>query len=107
MGRPFFEGRASLNIGPELHRCDWAGALPFFAIPDPTDKNPRNVSGPYYNDTTCIDCDICRDIAPKIVFRDDVEEMSYVGRQPANEEEVALAEDALSQCPTETIGRDG
>jgi ferredoxin len=31
----------------------------------------------------------------------------YVGRQPANEQEVALADDAISQCPTGTIGSDG
>ena len=41
-----------------------------------TDKSPRNVPGPYYNDNTCIDCGICRDIAPEIFHRDDVEAMS-------------------------------
>jgi ferredoxin len=77
------------------------------AMADRTDKNPRNVSGPYYNDTTCIDCDICRDIAPENFRRDEESEMSYVGRQPATEEEIALAEEAIETCPTATIGRDG
>ena len=76
------------------------GSYCFSAMADRTDKNPRNVPGPYYNDNTCIDCGISRDIAPEIFHRDDVEAMSYVGRQPANEQEVALADDAISQCPT-------
>ena len=31
---------------------------------DPTDRVPENVSGIYYVDTQCIDCDVCRDTAP-------------------------------------------
>jgi len=72
-----------------------------------TDKNPLNVAGDYYNDMTCIDCDLCREIAPTFFTRDDEEGLSYVHRQPITPAEIALAEEALASCPTETIGSDG
>jgi len=74
---------------------------------DPTNKSPGNVPGRYYVDDTCIDCDLCRETAPSVFKRNDVDGMSYVHRQPVSEEEIALAEEALAGCPTETIGRDG
>jgi ferredoxin len=74
---------------------------------DKTDKNPLNVSGKYYNDMSCIDCDLCREIAPQIFTRDDDEGLTYVHRQPENQSEIGLAEEALNACPTETIGNDG
>ena len=72
-----------------------------------TDKVPQNVSGPYYNDSTCIDCDLCRELAPQIFTREDGGGYSYVFRQPVTPDEVALAEDARQSCPTESIGNDG
>jgi ferredoxin len=74
---------------------------------DKTDKNPLNVSGKYYNDISCIDCDLCREMAPQIFMRDDDEGLTYVYRQPESEAEIALTEEALNACPTETIGNDG
>lgn len=74
---------------------------------DRTDKNPLNVPGKYYNDLTCIDCDLCREIAPQVFTRDDDEGLSYVWKQPVTPEEIAAAEDARHSCPTETIGDDG
>jgi ferredoxin len=71
------------------------------------DKSPENAPGRYYVDNTCIDCDMCREIAPQIFKRHDDGAYSYVYRQPVTEEEVALAEEALVHCPTETIGNDG
>lgn len=71
------------------------------------DKTPENVPGRYYVDNTCIDCDMCREIAPQIFKRHDDGAYSYVYRQPITEEEIALAEEALAHCPTETIGNDG
>jgi ferredoxin len=76
-------------------------------MPDPTDKNPLNVPGPYYNDHTCTDCDLCREIAPEIFTRDDREALTYVWKQPSTAEEIAKAEDARLSCPSETIGNDG
>ena len=74
---------------------------------DKTDKNPLNVPGRYYNDLSCIDCDLCRETAPQFFTRDDDEGLSYVWKQPVTVEEVAAAEEALFGCPTITIGNDG
>jgi ferredoxin len=74
---------------------------------DRTDKHSLNVPGAFYNDGSCIDCDLCREIAPAIFRRDDDSGGSYVWHQPANEAEFALALEALASCPTETIGSDG
>jgi ferredoxin len=74
------------------------------------DKNERlsqNISGPYYVDSTCIDCDMCRGNAPNYFKRDDDTGYSVVYRQPATPEERALAEESLQNCPTNSIGNDG
>ncbi len=73
---------------------------------DPLDRNPENVPGPFFVDSTCIDCDMCREIAPQFFRRSDESAMSYVYRQPVSEEDIKLAESAMTQCPTETIGRE-
>jgi len=74
---------------------------------DPTDRVPENVSGTYYVDTQCIDCDVCRDTAPDNFTRADDNGYSFVYKQPANGEERALCEEALLACPVEAIGNDG
>ena len=78
-----------------------------WGMADKTDKNPLNVPGSYYNDLSCIDCDLCRDTAPQFFTRDDDEGLSYVWKQPVTAEEIAVAEEARLGCPTETIGADG
>ena len=72
---------------------------------DKHDMNPLNAPGKFYNDLSCID--LCREIAPEIFKRDDIEGLTYVSKQPTSPEEIALAEQALEACPTETIGDDG
>ena len=52
------------------------------------DKTPENVPGRYYVDNTCIDCDMCREIAPQIFKRHDDGAYSYVYRQPVTEEQM-------------------
>lgn len=71
------------------------------------DKNPGNVPGPFYVDTTCIDCDMCRELAPDSFRRDDDRGVSFVFRQPSTEHELAQAREAMETCPTNTIGDDG
>jgi len=71
------------------------------------EKNPGNVPGPFYVDTTCIDCDMCRELAPATFRRNDDLGVSIAFHQPANEEELAQARDAMENCPTNTIGDDG
>lgn len=71
------------------------------------DKLPENVSGKYYVDRSCIDCDVCRDTSPKNFAREDENGYSFVYRQPETPEEIALCEEALMVCPVEAIGNDG
>lgn len=63
---------------------------------------PENVPGDFFVDSTCIDCDACRQIAPK-TFADDGD-TSIVKRQPADDEETKRALMALVACPTASIG---
>jgi ferredoxin len=66
---------------------------------NPRDKAAENIPGRYYNDTSCIDCDQCRELAPQFFKRHDDGGYTYVYRQPVTPEEVALAEDALQSAP--------
>lgn len=73
----------------------------------PSERLPQNAPGKYYVDTTCIDCDQCRAMAPDLFGRNDDSGMSFVSRQPASAEEVALAEEVIAACATASIGNDG
>ena len=73
---------------------------------DRNNKTPENVPGPYYVDNTCIDCDMCRTTAPDFFRRNDEGGYTYVYRQPATPEEIAVAEEARN-CPVDSIGNDG
>lgn len=71
-----------------------------------TKRLPTNVPGKWYVDANCIDCDLCRETAPAVFRRDDENGNSFVFHQPETEEELRLAEEALSGCPVEAIGKD-
>lgn len=70
-------------------------------------KPPQNVPGAYYVDDSCIDCDMCRNTAPDFFKRYDEGGYTVAVRQPQTPEEIALAEEALHECPTDSIGNDG
>ena len=70
-------------------------------------KYSENVPGKFYVDNSCIDCDLCRETAPEFFRRNDDEGHTYVWKQPVTPEEFQLADEAMSACPTETIGNDG
>lgn len=74
---------------------------------DPKDKVPENAPGRYFVDSTCIDCDACREMAPDNFVRSDEEGYSYVAKQPETPEEEAQCKDALEGCPVEAIGNSG
>ena len=61
-----------------------------------------NAAGEFYVDSSCIDCDLCRQIAPG-VFQD-AGDTSVVRRQPEGAAETLRAEMALVTCPTASIG---
>jgi glyoxylase-like metal-dependent hydrolase (beta-lactamase superfamily II)/ferredoxin len=64
---------------------------------------PENVAGPFFVDESCIDCAVCRHLAPAVFARTD-RELSFVSRQPASDEERTRALMALVACPTSSIG---
>ncbi len=72
-----------------------------------SDRTPDNVPGRYYIDTTCIDCQQCRVMAPDLFARNEDTGLSFVRRQPQNEDEILIAEEALEACATTSIGNDG
>ena len=50
---------------------------------------------------------VCRPPVPTPYKRDDDGGHSYLYKQPENDEETKLCEEALVGCPGEAIGRDG
>jgi ferredoxin len=74
---------------------------------DKANRYAQNASGGFYVDDQCIDCDLCRETAPANFTRDDDGGHSYVHKQPENDEERKLCEEALAGCPVEAIGSDG
>ena len=71
------------------------------------EKNQGNAPGAFYVDSSCIDCDMCRETAPATFRRNEDIGFSIVYQQPATPEEIALANEAMIGCPTESIGNDG
>jgi len=69
---------------------------------DISKKLNGNAPGEFYVDSSCIDCDLCRQIAPD-VFREEGD-ASVVRRQPGTPAETLRAEMALLTCPTASIG---
>jgi glyoxylase-like metal-dependent hydrolase (beta-lactamase superfamily II)/ferredoxin len=74
---------------------------------DPRRRHPANVAGPWFVDTTCIDCDACRQLAPAVFAEDGDFGQSTVKSQPQGPEERRAAERALVACPTASIGIEG
>src|ERR1019366_2464702 len=63
---------------------------------------PQNIEGEFYVDSSCIDCDACRQIAPENFG--DHGGQSSVYRQPQDPGELHRAFMALVACPTASIG---
>jgi len=62
----------------------------------------ENIPGNFFVDDTCIDCDLCRQIAPS-VFKEEYDHSS-VYHQPGSPGETHRAAMALVACPTGSIG---
>ena len=62
----------------------------------------ENVDGPFFVDSSCIDCDTCRQLAPAVFA--DQGSYSYVRSQPRNAAEERSALRAVVACPTGSIG---
>jgi ferredoxin len=70
------------------------------------DRVGRGVPGRFYVDSKCIDCDLCRDIAPEFFARDD-DGYSKVIKQPDSDGEIDTCVEAMDSCPVGAIGDDG
>ena len=66
------------------------------------DRIDANVAGEFYVDSSCIDCDTCRTLAPE-TFGDGPGQARVV-EQPANSDGELRALMALVSCPTSSIG---
>lgn len=69
---------------------------------DPRKSLSNNISGDFYVDSTCINCDTCRQLAPAVFGEAD--DFSFVRQQPATDLEARQATRALLACPTGSIG---
>ena len=63
----------------------------------------ENAPGDLFVDSSCIECDTCRELAPEI-FGSTKSGQSFVRRQPAAESEWRPALWAVVSCPTASIG---
>ena len=90
-----------------------AGSRPVYAwsskkiMADVANRYPENITGKYYVDNQCIDCDLCRETAPSNFGRNDDGGYSYVYKQPTTPEEEKLCKEAMEGCPVEAIGDNG
>jgi glyoxylase-like metal-dependent hydrolase (beta-lactamase superfamily II)/ferredoxin len=69
---------------------------------NPARAYPENTPGTFFVDDTCIDCDLCRQIAPSTF--EDGGDHSAVYHQPQSAAEGHRAAMALVACPTGSIG---
>lgn len=72
---------------------------------DPAKAVEDNVPGEFFVDTTCINCDTCRQLA-RGTFQDQGE-FSFVYQQPGDDAQKQAATRALLSCPTGSIGTRG
>ena len=65
-------------------------------------RQTQNIKGDFYIDSTCIDCDTCRWMAPEVFNRQGSQSAVY--QQPATTTARQRAMQALLSCPTASIG---
>jgi len=100
------------SLGQGAGRAGSGKLVPSYRLTQPTlmatltDRVPQNITGKYYVDSTCIDCDQCRAISPDFFGRTE-DGMSFLKKQPATSDEVAQVEEAMTSCATASIGSDG
>ncbi len=69
---------------------------------NPKKRLPENAPGDFFVDSTCIDCDTCRQLAPSVFAEGDGH--ALVHHQPATGGDRRIALQALVCCPTGSIG---
>src|SRR5262245_9759066 len=86
-------------IGIITHRVECSGRR---VMANYRKSVPENVPGDFFVDSTCIDCDACRQIASSVFGEGS--ETSFVKSQPQTSNERRKALQALLACPTGSIG---
>jgi ferredoxin len=76
-------------------------------MPDRTARLPENFGAPFYVDSHCVDCEVCRDIAPENFRRIAAKRYVIVFSQPKDSLQENLCREAMECCPVEAIGDDG
>ena len=69
---------------------------------NPSKRVSENAPGDFFVDSTCIDCDTCRQIAPAVFG--EAPGTSFVKAQPTASDDRRVALRALLACPTGSIG---
>jgi len=69
---------------------------------NPSKRLDSNIAGNFYVDGTCINCDTCRQLAPKTF--EGIGEFSAVSCQPESDDHIHRAYQALLACPVGSIG---
>ncbi|MBX9581471.1 MAG: MBL fold metallo-hydrolase [Gemmataceae bacterium] len=69
---------------------------------NPRERVAENAPGDFFVDSTCIDCDTCRQIAPRVFGQ--AATTSFVKAQPTAGADRRVAIQALLACPTGSIG---
>jgi glyoxylase-like metal-dependent hydrolase (beta-lactamase superfamily II)/ferredoxin len=64
----------------------------------------ENVTGDLFVDDSCIDCETCRVLAPRVFVRSERLGQSIVAQQPTSASEALRARMAIVSCPTSSIG---
>ena len=72
---------------------------------DPRKKLSTNAAGDFFVDSTCINCDTCRQLAPRTFG--EAQGYSFVEVQPEDGPTRRAATQALLSCPTGSIGDSG
>lgn len=70
-------------------------------------RYPISVPGKFYITEECLDCDLCRELMPDNIRRDNQFGYSYFFKQPQTSKELKLAKDSVEDCPMEAIREDG
>jgi glyoxylase-like metal-dependent hydrolase (beta-lactamase superfamily II)/ferredoxin len=83
-------------------RSDSSPPRAVFVMANPKKRLQENVAGDFFVDSTCIDCDACRQIAPGVFGQ--AAQTSFVKSQPTSSAERRQALQALLACPTGSIG---
>jgi len=73
---------------------------------DPTTVWKDNLPGKWYVDKSCILCSVCSTVAPNNFKEAESGDHDIVYKQPSTEDEEKACQDALEQCPVESIGKD-